>query len=499
MRIGKNSVGAAGLAKIAGFMIICGLFLSGCDAQKSLTRKRIKSVEKGLMRLVYLKGLKPEKLRLAERMQFYHVPGVSIAVLDKNRMEWAKAYGEKDVQTREPLTTDTLFQAGALSQMMTAAAAFRLAEKGELGLDGNVNTALHSWKIPSDISSRKKFTPRGLMTHSAGLSDQIYEGYNQGEPLPSLRQILNGLKPANNVPVWAVRPQSLAFRTYYSEAGYVVLQQLVCDLVNKPFPAFMKETIFDPLGLRNSTFDVPLPENMKPNAASGHLREGQLTKGRWNNYPQAAAKGLWTTPSDFASFLAELLQAAEGAPGSEKILSLAAARTLLSPQIESFGFGFLVEGRGEDLNFNFRGKTRGFTSSMVIYPAKGQAAVIMTNSDNGFVLIQEILCALAEAYKWPHYKPGEKTVLRLDPAISQQYIGRYEVNPSYVLDVTREDYYLVVRPTGQASTKFYAESQTLFYSTDPYVRIQFRSDKQGKFDSLVLWQLDFELQAKKIN
>jgi hypothetical protein len=136
---------------------------------------------------------------------------------------------------------------------------------------------------------------------------------------------------------------------------------------------------------------------------------------------------------------------------------------------------------------------------MVIYPAKGQAAVIMTNSDNGFVLIQEILCALAEAYKWPHYKPEEKTVLRLDPAIFQQYIGRYEVSPSYVLDVTQEDYYLVVRPTGQASTKFYAESQTLFYSTDPYVRIQFRSDKQGKFDSLVLWQLDFELKAKKIN
>jgi hypothetical protein len=135
---------------------------------------------------------------------------------------------------------------------------------------------------------------------------------------------------------------------------------------------------------------------------------------------------------------------------------------------------------------------------MTVYPAKAQGAVIMTNSDNGFMLIQEILCALAEAYGWPHGRPEEKPILRLDPATYQQYVGRYEVNPDYILDVTAEDYYLVVRPTGQAPTRFYAEGQTLFYSTDPYVRIQFMRKKMGVFDSLILWQQDFELEAKRI-
>jgi len=64
--------------------------------------------------------------------------------------------------------------------------------------------------------------------------------------------------------------------------------------------------------------------------------------------------------------------------------------------------------------------------------------------------------------------------------------------------VTWNDYYLVIRPTGQASTKFYAEGRTLFYSTDPYVRIQFYKDKSGAVSSLVLWQKDFELEAKKV-
>jgi hypothetical protein len=64
--------------------------------------------------------------------------------------------------------------------------------------------------------------------------------------------------------------------------------------------------------------------------------------------------------------------------------------------------------------------------------------------------------------------------------------------------VAVQDYYLVIQPTGQAATKFYAESQTLFYSTDPYVRIQFLRNKAGGAEGLVLWQQDFELEAKKI-
>jgi len=472
-------------------------FLAGCNAQKALTAKRIKSVEKGLMRAVYLQGLKPEKMTLSERMRFYKVPGVGIAVLDRNVIEWVRAYGEKDPQTGQPLTTGTLFQGGAFSQMMTAAAAVRLAEQGKLNLDADISDLLRTWKFPlASFGFLGKITPRDLLTHSAGLASQVFSGYAQDEPIPTLRQILDGEKPATNGPVWIPAKKSSASRIHYSDAGYAILEQVLIDLAGLPFPAFMKQTVLDPLGLQSSTFESPLPDDLRMRAAVGYNRGGQVVNGLWSIYPAAAADGLWTTPSDFAGFLSEVLLEATGA-GTAKLLSPETARSMLSPQVEGTGFGFVVEGKGDDINFNLRGKTHGYACFMTLFPARSQGAVIMTNSDNGMFLIQEILAALSEAYSWPFYRPEEKPVLRLDPATYQAYAGRYEVNPDYVLDVSAQDYYLVIQPTGQAPTKFYAESQTLFYSTDPNIRIQFTKTKDGAVNGLILWQQDFELEAKK--
>ena len=482
----------------AGLVLAAGLLFPACDARQALTNKRIAAAEHGLKRAVYLKGLKSEKLSLLDRMKFYQVPGVSLAVIDANAVEWSRTYGDKDALIRQPLTRETMFQAGAFSQMMTAAAALKLAEAGKIDLDADVGAWLKSWRLPpaSESGLGSKISLRSLLTHSAGLSDHVYIGYAQGDPLPTAGQILDGAPPANGGPAWVPASRKSALRTRYSEPGYLVAGQALTDVSGMAFPALMDASIIGPLGLKNSTFALPLPDDLRARAATGHTREGQPVKGLWNNYPEAAAKGLWTPPDDFAAFLLDLLGSAAGTPG--KILSQASARAMLSAQAESYGFGVVVEGKDDDILFDLRGKTRGYACFMAVYPAKRQGAVIMTNSDNGFLLIQEIMAALSEAYGWAHYKPEEKTVLRLDPASYQDFSGTYEVNPSYRLDVSQEDYYLVIRPTGQTATKFYAESQTLFYSTDPYVRIQFLRNKAGAADGLVLWQQDFELEAKKI-
>lgn len=484
--------------KSAGFVLLIGLLFPACDAQKALTNKRIAGAEHGLMRAVYLKGLKPERLTLADRMRFYNVPGVSIAVIDKNKIEWSRIYGEKDVQTHQPLTSDTLFQAGAFSQMMTAAAALRLAGEVKLDLEADIGSLFKSWRLPpaSESGAKPKITLRALLTHSANVSDHVYLGYAQGEPLPTLPQILDGESPANSGPAWVPGRKSSALRTRYSEPGYILAEQVLTDAAGKPFPDLMDALVLGPLGLKNSTFAGTLPVELRSRAATGHVREGQPVTGLWRNYPEAAAKGLWTTPADFAAFVLDLLRTAAGTPG--KILSPEAARAMLSAQVESYGYGFVVEGKGDDILFNLRGKTHGYACFMAVYPAKGQGAVIMTNSDNGFFLIQEIMAGLSEAYGWAHYRPEEKSVLRLDPGAYGEFVGTYEVNPGYRLEVTHEDYYLVIKPTGQAATKFYAEGQSLFYATDPYVRIQFLRNKAGDVEGLVLWQQDFELEAKKV-
>jgi hypothetical protein len=122
----------------------------------------------------------------------------------------------------------------------------------------------------------------------------------------------------------------------------------------------------------------------------------------------------------------------------------------------------------------------------------------MTNSDNGFLVADEILRAVSAAYEWPDFKPQERPLFRLDPSIYQDYVGRYQVTPDYALDVTYEDFYLIIRPTGQAPTRFFVENQTFFFSIDPYVRIQFLSDDKGRVKGLILWQQDFKQEAKKV-
>jgi CubicO group peptidase (beta-lactamase class C family) len=483
------------MERVAGTAILAVIVVwPGCGRSDAIAVKRIKAVEKGLVRSVYLKGLAPEKLALAERMDFYRVPGLSVAVIDKNMIEWAKAYGEKDSQTRQPLTTDTLFQGGAFSQLIAGTVVTALEGKGIVGLDENAAAGLRTWRFPPEFESGKiPMTPRNLMAHAANLSDQVLLGYGPDEPIPSLAQMLNGEKPASNGPLWVHPLQRAAAKTRYAEAGYVVLESFLNDRTGRPFEILAREYVFAPGGMPTSTFEVPLPEALRTIAASGHLREGRPIAGLRQSYPAKAAKGLWTTPSEFAGFLLDLLRSAGG--GTGRILSAAEARMLFSAQVENFGFGFLVDGARDDIQFKLRGKTHGFACALVLYPVRGQGAVLMTNSDNGFTLIDEILGALSETYQWPHYKPQEKQVLRLDSETFRQFVGRYEVGPNYFLDVTWEDYYLVIQPTGQAATRFYAEGQTLFYSTDPY--IQFLRDK-GPVDGLVLWQQDFELQAKKL-
>jgi CubicO group peptidase (beta-lactamase class C family) len=433
----------------AGGVAFCltALFLSGCETQASLTKKRTRQVEKGLLRAVAIKGQKVEKLGLDSRLQFYKVPAVSLAVMDRHALEWAKGYGVRDVRTLKPATAETLFRAAALGQPPAAAAALRLVSEGKLALDEDLGSRLRDRDIPADeFSGNTRITLRALL-----------------------------LDP--------------------SEAGIAVLQKILEDVTASPFPVLMAEGVFAPLGIRASTYESVLGKEKQNFAASGHGRDGQPVEAKPDGRPASATAGLWTNPTDLVTFAGDIMRSAMGQRG--RLLDAESSRAMLTPQAGRRSLGFVVEGSGTDTRFHLRGRTDGFTCALDIYPYRGQGAVIMTNSDNGFLLTDEVLRALAAVYFWPDFKPQEKTLYRLDPSIYAQYVGRYEITPDYVLDISYEDYYLVIRPTGQAPTKFYVESSTFFFSVDPYIRIQFLTDSKGDVTGLVLWQQDFKQEARK--
>jgi len=478
---------ASGGLTLAGVALTMAFLVTGCETrQEWLTKSRIHKVERGLLRAIYLKGQQPEKLNLETRMQFYRVPGAAVAVMDRNRVEWVRGYGVRDVHLREPVTQDTIFQAGALSQAVAAAAALELVGRGRLDLEADLGPRLRELRVtlPGGAPAGP-LTLRGILTHADGLAPVSLPGFAAGRKVPALAELLQSCGPFTA----AADPAS-------GEAGFAALQLVLESVAGTPFPSLARTAVLDPLGMKDSTFEAPLPGSRALDAASGHGRDGKPVEGKWLTYPAAAASGLWTTPSDFALFAADVLDTAMGRGG--KVLSPALARSMLTPVAANRGFGFAVDGVGQDVRFHLEGRTSGFTATFVAYPYKGQGVAILTNSDNGSLLTEEVLRAVSAAYEWPDWKPQERPLFRLDPSIYQQYVGRYLVTPDYALDVTYEDYYLIIRPTGQAPTRFYVESQTFFFSIDPYVRIQFVSDDRGRVTGLVLWQQDFKQEAKKV-
>ncbi|MDQ3012069.1 MAG: beta-lactamase family protein, partial [Acidobacteriota bacterium] len=162
---------------------------------------RIARVENGLLPATVIKD-QTTAMTIADRLKHYKVPGVSVAVINDGKVEWAKGYGVAEAGSSTLVTADTMFQAASISKPVAVVAALALVEKGLLSLDEEVNAKLKSWKVPdNDFTKEQKVTLRRLASHSAGLTVHGFRGYAADEAVPTTVQLLDGQKPANSAPV----------------------------------------------------------------------------------------------------------------------------------------------------------------------------------------------------------------------------------------------------------------------------------------------------------
>ena len=377
----------------------------GQSAGTGVIASRIDRVENGLLPPSVLKGETPIKMTLADRMRFYKTPGVSIAVINDGRIEWARGYGVLEAGGKELVTPETLFQAASNTKSLTAMVVLRLVEQGKLDLDSDVNKWLVSWKIPeNEFTKDQKVTVQRLLSHTAGISNPGFIGYPVDKPLPTFRQILEGEKPANSQPVRVQLKPGTKF--IYSGGGYVILAQLIMDVTGKSFPEVMQKMLLEKLGMTHSTFQQPLSPALAATAAAGHLPDGKEMVGKWFVLPELAPDGLWTTPTDLARLLIEVQKARLGK--SNKILSTKSINQMLTPQMENVALGWLVDGKDDSARFGFGGSNVGYKSRMLAYMNSGRGVVVMTNGENGAELTTEILRSIAAEYGWPDFHPERK-------------------------------------------------------------------------------------------
>lgn len=359
-----------------------------------------------------------ERATLAERMRHYAVPGIGVAVIEGHEIAWSEGAGVLKAGEDRAATAETLFHAGSIAKCVSAAAALRLVGEGSLELDEDLNARLTSWRIPdSDLARDERVTLRRLLSHTAGIEDG-FTNRSSGDAVPdyfrlagegptvTLEELLDaapGVDVDGPTRVTAV-PGS---RYRYANADYAILELLIEDVTGRRFADFMAETVLEPLGMTSSTYRQPLPEALRARAAVEHDRRGRPVAGDRLHIPMLAAGGLWTTPSDLARFLIEILDAHGGA--SERLLSRELAAEMLTrqaaipenPLADGVGLGFELGGEGAELYIEHTGGTWGSTAIVWAYPETGQGVVIMTNSASGSLLRMEILLAVALEYRWP--------------------------------------------------------------------------------------------------
>ncbi|QOZ69308.1 CubicO group peptidase, beta-lactamase class C family [Bradyrhizobium arachidis] len=357
--------------------------------------------EQRILRVV--NGLRPatsgRPMTLVDRMNELHVPGVSIAIIHAGAIR-ARGFGHASIGG-PPVLPETLFQAASISKPVTAVAALALAQAGKLNLDGDVNLSLKNWKLPANsFSAQSMVTLRRLLNHSAGVTVRRFPGYAADTPIPSLRNILNGEPPANTAPIVVHHEPGAQFE--YSSGGYTIVQQMLIDVSGKPFQNLLEEVVLKPLGMTHSSFLQPLPKNDAQIAATPYQATGAPVPGGPHTYPELAAAGLWTTPTDLAHFALGVLDAWTGRDTS--LLSQATALQMLTPGFGDYGLGFVVRGRSPHQRFLHEGDNAGFLSSMILFE-NGDGAVVMTNGANGGQLASEIMHSIALEYDWPDGRP----------------------------------------------------------------------------------------------
>jgi CubicO group peptidase (beta-lactamase class C family) len=467
-------------------------------AQKTIplseeTRQHIKDVENGLLPSVVIQGDAHPAHTLSERMQAMHVPGVSIAVIHHGVLEWAQGFGLTSIGGA-PVTAETLFQAGSISKPVAAMAALRLVQEGKLSLDADINSELTSWKLPeAPVAAGKTVTLRELLTHTGGTTVHGFPGYAAEEPVPTLVQVLNGEKPANTP---AIRVEALPGSKWnYSGGGYTIMQQVLIDVTKEPFPKLLHDSVLAPIGMTHSTYQQPLPAEMRASAATPYDAEGKPIKGGAHTYPELAAAGLWTTPTDLARYDIEIQHSLKGE--WNHVLSQQTTRQMLTKGMGDYGLGLSIGGSATDPHFGHGGVNDGFESMMTAYEQSGEGAVVMTNAQGGSRLADEVMRSIAAAYHWPDLQPKIRAAVSVDPKILAAYAGTYELSPTFSLVVRVEDGHLVTQATGQGSVPMLAESETKFFPQFFDAEIEFYKDDQGHVSYLLLRQNGHETKARK--
>jgi CubicO group peptidase (beta-lactamase class C family) len=362
-------------------------------------------------------------------------PGVSVALIEGGELVAAEGFGVLEAGKPARVTPETIFQVCSISKHVAMVGALRLVQEGRLNLDEDVNRRLKSWQIPPNGGWQPVVTARQLLGHTAGLTQNWYRGYWRDEPAPTLLQVLDGQPPANAPPIRATLLPGSRFR--YSGSHYSVLQQLLVDITGTPFPELMRELVLDPLGMHASSYDQAFPETRPALVAVGHYIGAQPVRGGWRVLPELAAAGLWSSAPDLARLAVELQGARQGKPTVFLRADVVDEAFRTGPDAE-WGLGVTIQGEADSRTFGHGGDNVGYKCRTLASCDGGDGIVVLTNGDDGSIIVEELLSGIAEQRRSrglaPLPQPNGQPL-----RTAHDHVGRYLLGSDFELHVTLDE------------------------------------------------------------
>ncbi len=320
----------------------------------------------------------------------YGVPGAAVAIIRESKVVCLKCYGFSDKRKKMAVDENTVFQAASISKSLTAWGVMKLWEKGLIDLDAPVEKYLTRWQLDGSKFDSNGITIRRILSHTAGLSIHGYAGYSPHKRLPTIEQSLSGMGIFAGKLKIIIQPGK---KYKYSGGGFTLLQLLIEEITGITFEKYMEKEILKPLGM-NESFYV-LKEEQKRKMAKAY----DVLGNEMPNYIfiEQAAAGLYTTLEDMTKFIQANLTM------DNNVLSLSTRNTMFNSVTDGYGLGYATDKLSNgDKVVSHSGVNRGWRAHFAILPEKKDGIVILTNSDNGYNIIFDIMNV------WIEWKTGEK-------------------------------------------------------------------------------------------
>jgi CubicO group peptidase (beta-lactamase class C family) len=393
---------------------------------------------------------------------------------------FSKGYGLANAEHQVPNTPETKFRLGSITKQFTAMAIMILQERGKLAVEDPIgkyfDDAPKAWE---------GVTIHHLLTHTAGVhsytSDPEYvKRMAHPETVKSM--------------IARFRDRPLDFKPgekfQYSNSGYFLLGAIIEKVSGQSYEAFLKEAIFEPLGMKDTGYDHP--STILAHRASGYTRKGDvLENAAYLDMAQPYAAGsLYSTTLDLAKWDQALRDGA--------LIAQESMTRMFTPEKNDYAYGWSVTTRSGRNEIGHGGGINGFATEIVRYPDQKVCVVVLCNvlpANPGKVARDLAAITFGE----PVALPRERTVAKVAPELFDAYAGRYELGPDRVMTIVREGDHLFAQPTNQARLEFFPESETEFFSKVVDAQITFVKDDTGKVTHIVVSQGGRETRAKRLS